>query len=71
MLRCSLLLALLTYHSALNAAEPRATLDDIVKRLSTGGRRTKIENVGDDGTVDIEELLAREDDLNSAEASNL
>ena len=35
-------------------------LDDIVKRLSTGGKRGKIENMRDPGTVDLEELLERE-----------
>ncbi|MSO96973.1 MAG: ParB/RepB/Spo0J family partition protein [Rhodospirillaceae bacterium] len=35
-------------------------LDDIVKRLSTGGKRGKADNARDPGTVDIEELLKRE-----------
>lgn len=34
-------------------------LDDIVKRLSSGGRRPKSDNARDPATMDIEELLAR------------
>jgi ParB family transcriptional regulator, chromosome partitioning protein len=36
-------------------------LDDIVKRLSTGGRRPKSDNARDPATMDIEELLARDE----------
>jgi len=36
-------------------------LDDIVKRLSTGGRRPKTDSARDEATVDLEELLARDD----------
>jgi ParB family transcriptional regulator, chromosome partitioning protein len=36
-------------------------LDDIVKRLSTGGRRPKSDTARDPATMDIEELLARDE----------
>lgn len=43
-------------------------LDDIVKRLSSAGRRGKVDHDRDDGTVDLEELLAREEFQESEEA---
>jgi ParB family chromosome partitioning protein len=43
-------------------------LDDIVKRLSSGGRRAKTEASRDEATMDIEELLARENDEDVAPA---
>ncbi len=47
-------------------------LDDIVKRLSTGGRRPKTDIARDNDTLDIEELLAREgeDDIAPVADSN-
>jgi ParB family chromosome partitioning protein len=42
-------------------------LDDIVKRLSTGGRRGKVEQPRDEATVDLEELLARDEAVPSVE----
>ena len=45
-------------------------LDDIVKRLSTGGKRPKTDESRDAGTVDIEELLARDESIDGGELAS-
>ncbi len=45
-------------------------LDDIVKRLSTGGKRPKTDEARDAGTVDIEELLARDESIDGGELAS-